>query len=400
MGTQSLKLIAATVAWLGAWAAAAAIAQQPSADDLNQLEAIEAKLTSDTPVSVDEARAALEEVDRLGLNPAMLDAPARARELRCRIIASAAMGDGASARALVEELDKVQPDAEQTHRAAYLAACVAGDGRLGMTALNGLARQGSEEEKRARAYASRRFKIVGEHVDNVIVQSSDGKEFALAERGGKPLVLFLWNLRNEPSEAEIAAMKQLYADFGSNEHVEFLGVSANSATQTDEAKTFARSKGLSWPHHYEQQSAGAPITHKALKAGSQAAQIVIDGDGIVRAVGQIGEPGLVYAARAAVGEAEGAYSSPQSRGADGKAASREPGEADESGDQARGRDAKPDSGQRKSNMEAANLMKQARLMFRNGNKRKAKELLEKLVAEYPDSREAGEAKSMLAQLEP
>ncbi len=397
MGTLDLRLIGAAAALAWAWSATAAIAQQPSADDLKQLESIETKLTTDAPVPVEEARAALEKIDQMGLNPAMLDAPTRARELRCRIVASAAMGDASSAAPLVEELAKVQPDAEQTHRAAYLAACVAGDAQMGTAALKGLARQGDEERKREWEYAARRFKVVGERADNATAQSSDGKDFALADRGGKPLVLFVWNLRNEPSEAEISAMKKLAADFAGNEHVEFLGVSANSATQTDEAKGFARSKGLSWPHHYEPQSTGAPITHKALRAGTQPAQIVIDGDGIIRAVGQIGDPGLVYATRAVVAEAEGTYSSPQSRGADGRVASRD-AQAEESDD--RGKETQRGSGQAQSNPEAANLMKQARLMFRTGNKRKAKELLERVVAEYPDSREAGEAKSMLAQLEP
>jgi hypothetical protein len=52
----------------------------------------------------------------------------------------------------------------------------------------------------------------------------------------------------------------------------------------------------------------------------------------------------------------------------------------------------------KSNPEAANLMNQARLMLRTGNKQKAKELLQNVVDVYPHWRDGGDAGAVLDQL--
>jgi hypothetical protein len=147
---------------------------------------------------------------------------------------------------------------------------------------------------------------------------------------------------------------------------------------------------LSWPHHYEQRGTGAPVTHKAFKAGSSPVQIVIDSDGVIRAVGAIGGPAMEYATRAAVAEADGRYPLPQSRAANGKVTPRGSERAaagQQSGRRSR-RTAKKTAEPLEDNRDAEALWRQARLMIRTRNIQKAKMLLRRIVREYPNTKQA------------
>ena len=373
----------------------AALAQD--AEQLDKLKSLYEQLAGEPEriVSVEAGRDALASLDDLVLDESSLEPAQLAQMLLCRIYALAAIGDARSIDPYLSELQRVQPDRPVTHRAEHLAASVVGDGRLGSTALAALGKPLDKTAKRRMASMARRFRIVGSPAPALSVKADNGADFDLVDRRGKVLILFLWSIRREPSSRQIAAMRRIYAELSDNSNVEFLGVSANPATLDGKARGFARSRGLSWPHHFENRGTGAPITHKAFRAGSTPAQIVIDSDGIVRAVGEIGEPAMVYATRAAVAEADGQYTPADSRASNGKVTPRGVARTARSGNrQAK----KPPSDQLEDNREAENLLSQARLMIRIRNRQNAKRILQRIIREYPNTKQAKRALEMLTDL--
>ena len=380
--------------------AAAALAQE--SEQLEDLQRLYKQLTEDTDhiVSVDQGRDALATLDDLVLDESSLEPNQLGQMLLCRIYGLLAIGDAASLEAYMAELQSVQPDAPTTHRAAHLVAAAMGDGKMGAAALNAMAKSLDATVKRKMASKARRFRIVGSPAPALAVNASDGTSIDFADRAGKALILFLWNARRPPSPNEIAAMKRIHAELRSNANVEIFGISANPSTLDGKARGFARSNGLRWPHHYEQRGTGAPVTHKAFKAGSSPAQIVIDIDGVIRAIGVIGGSAMEYATRAAVAEADGRYPLPQSRAANGKltlrgaervAAGQQPGRGSR-------KTAKKTAEPLEDNPDAENLMSQARLMIRLRNRQNAKMILQRIVREYPNTKQAKRALEMLTDL--
>ena len=364
------------------------------ADQFDELKALYHQLV-DRPqaiVTAEAGRDALFKLDELVLDETALEAEQLAQLLLCRIYALLAIGDAASLTPYMSELRSVQPDAAATHRAAHLVAAATGDGKLGVAALSAQARALDATAQRKMAASARRFKIVGSPAPSLTVKADNGADIEFGNRGGRAMILFLWNFRRAPSPEQIAAMRRIYAEHGSNGDVDIFGISANTLTLNGKAHGFARSKGLSWPHHFEQRGMGAPITHKAFKAGSTPAQIVIDMDGVVRAIGEMGAPAMEYATRAAVAEAGGAYPLPESRAANGKITQRG---VDRTASASSRKTTRKKAAPLEDNRAAENLMQQARLMIRIRNRQNAKKLLQRIVREYPNTKQAKQALSML-----
>ncbi len=380
--------------------AAAALAQE--SEQLDDLQRLYKGLVEgpDRIVTVDEGRDVLAALDDLVLDESSLDPNQLGQMLLCRIYGLLAIGDAASLEAYMAELQSVQPDAPTTHRAAHLVAAAMGDGKMGAAALGAMAKSLDATAKRQMAAKARRFRIVGSPAPALAVNANDGTSMDFANRAGKAMILFLWNARRTPSPDEIAAMQRIHAEQRSNGNVEIFGISANPSTLDGKARGFARTNGLRWPHHYEQRGTGAPVTHKAFKAGSSPAQIVIDIDGVIRAIGDIGVPAMEYAIRAAVAEADGRYPLPQSRAANGKLTPRGSARAASGQQSGHGnpKTAKKTAKPLEDNPDAENLMSRARLMIRLRNRQNAKMILQRIVREYPNTKQAKRALEMLTDL--
>lgn len=372
-----------------------ALAQKNTTEQRGEIEKLYDQVVGDgrSTISVEEGREALEQLDSWDLQPAVVDQRHRRLALLCYVYASLATGDAEAARGRLESLQAEFPDDRDTLLAACGVACTVGDGKLGITALRKLSAGAEGGEKSRLRTLSRRFKLVGSRAPNMSVTTVRKSEVSFAVREGKTLVVFFWNLRKSLSGEQVQAMRRLHSAYRKNENIEFLGVSANSARDKGKAMSFARKKGLRWQHHYETKSAGAPITHKAFRAGSRPMQVVIDGDGVIRGVGDIGDPALVYALRATVAEAEGRAEPPESRSAGGKATSREPlpppGDKKSDGKQPK---------ELRNDMEAEAKVRQARLFLRTGMRTKAKQIMRGVIAKYPGTTQAKYCREMLESM--
>lgn len=372
-----------------------ALSQEHDAEQLREIKKLYEQVVGDgrSTISVEEGRRALEQLESWDLQPAMVDARHRRLALLCYVYASLATGDAEASRSRLESLQAEYPDDREALVAACCVACTVGDGKLGITALRKLSAAAQDAEKSRLRALTRRFKLVGSRAPNISVTTARRSEVSFAAREGKALVVFFWNLRKSLSGKQVQAMRRLYSAYRKSENVEFLGVSANSERDKGKAMSFVRAKGLGWQHHYETKSAGAPITHRAFRAGSQPMQIVIDGDGVIRGVGDIGDPALVYALRATVAEAEGRAEPPESRSAGGKATSRDPlpPAGEKKGDAKQPKELRND-------MEAEAKVRQARLFLRTGLRTKAKQIMRGVVAKYPGTIQAKYCREMLESM--
>ena len=95
-------------------------------------------------------------------------------------------------------------------------------------------------------------------------------------------------------------------------------VSSASTRTTTERTTHARTAGLTWPQHYEGQAARAPLTRLAFDLDAVPRQVVVDGQGAIRAVGYATDRELCFAVRAATAEARGEYPPVLPRTRDGR----------------------------------------------------------------------------------
>ena len=121
--------------------------------------------------------------------------------------------------------------------------------------------------------------------------------------------------------------------------------------------------------------------------------MIIDRDGVIRAVGLITEPAFQYALRATVAEANGEYPSLMPRTRDGRKsdAARVARERRRQAEEAKN----PPPKMLPSDPIAASLLRQARLYLKTGKRTLAREIFERVVREYPGTPEAKDAEFWL-----
>jgi hypothetical protein len=174
--------------------------------------------------------------------------------------------------------------------------------------------------------------------------------------------------------------------------VEFLSVNVDVQDRRESAKKFLADSGCTWNAAFAATGEGAADLIDALDAGLPGYQAVIDQHGHVRAVGDLREPALQYALRAAIAEARGDYLPVTPHSLTGKPAAPRPSEpAADSGVGPTGETAAPPPAGKPSNPEAAELLRQVRLFKKTGNYTKAKELCREILEKYPGTHEAEEA---------
>ncbi|MFO0839318.1 MAG: hypothetical protein U1D55_12440 [Phycisphaerae bacterium] len=379
----------------------AALAQSPA-----ELDKLHQELVATPLVSVEQGHAALDRLKQLGASLAALPAPGRAKALRIEILAALGVGDASRAVERAAELNVDNPDDADSLKVIIAAALAAGDAKLVDETLKRIAAKSPDLAKTLSrtALGLNRMGIAAPRVELAIPGGVNP-----ATPGGV-LVIDFWSLLKKPDPDYSAAMKALYACWKSDEHVRFIGVNADSATKTADARSFAKGAGYEWPQVFEEKATKAPITHEAFGVPGPPWLVVIDSQGFTRAIGQPTDAGIEYAIRAAAAEARGEFPplgpcsrdgkraeiAPRKRPADEKPMPAQP--AGRGGDKAKPGPATPTSADLPNNDEAEAKLREARTFLRTGSKKHAKELFQEIVREYPGTRQAKDAQEYLDSL--
>jgi len=341
-------------------------------------------VTPDRVLPIADAGEAAELLKTWNLNPANLAPADRAALLRCQVYVALGQGDAATAQQLAAGLVEHEPGSRATLDARYLAACAAADAVVAAEMLTEIGKVAERGERREISRRKRCATSLGDVAPDVEVRVEDMTIFHARRRGERVLLLDFWNTLAPPEEAHAKALVALAKDLGS-EPVDLVGVNTDSEARIDEAKKLAASLGYAWPHCFEYKSVNAPITHQAFGAGTPPWEVLIDSYGYNRAIGVITEPAFQYALRAVLAETRGQFERVRPRSREGKQES-----------VAAAPEAKPKStGELRSDPDAQALLRQAHLFRRTGKKTDARKLYERIVAEYPGTKEAEEARSYL-----
>lgn len=371
---------------------AAATASGQSKAVLAELGKLHDRLAQpDKTLSERDGREARDRIAEWKLTPEKLSPENRARLLRVETYAALAIGDARTALDKATSLMDEFSDDAASCEAAYLAACAGGDARLGGAALKKLGKYAKGEQRRRISLRRRQMHGVGRKAPDVTIRADDMTEFRPTRRKGRLLLIDFWNMSPAPDPDTVAALRDLHALYENSLRFELVGVNSDGEADAPAAKAFAKDNGYVWPQRYEYESRKAPITHGAFHAGKPPWQVLIDTYGYVRAVGDLREPGLQYAVRAAVSEARGDREIVMVRSRDGKQPEK-PGAKIKAPVKK-----KPKAGveEKPSNPEAAQKLTLARTYLKTGKKTDAKRLFQEIVRDYPGTPEAREAQEYL-----
>lgn len=370
-----------------------AIAAAQNNSNLAELTKLHANLNKPgTIVTPDQARMASGRLDEWKLDAAALSGGSKRELLAVQVLIAAAMGDAAKAGQAAALLQPAAEGDRLALEATYCGACAAGDAQTAEAAVKALAEKAEGEAKRAQMRRRSWLAQVGREAPDISISTDDVKEFKPRKRGDKILIIDFWNTLAEPPKEHVAALKKLYEELSGDSNVEFIGVNAEAESRLEKAKDYARKNGFAWPQRYEGVALKAPVTHEAFKAGQSPWTVLIDSYGYQRAVGSPTEPAFQYAVRAALAEARADFSPVLPKTTDGKQAKRESQEPTKENAK------KKDDGAAKdlpSNLEAKKLLQEAHAMRKTGMKTKAREMYQRVISEYPGTKEAEEAQFWL-----
>lgn len=361
-----------------------AVAGRAAAQEVSrELAALHARLVRPAELIAEpDGAAALERLEELVPDSGKLRPSDRIRALEVEICAALATGNAGRALERYEELRALAPQAAGTRSAGYVAGLAGGRASL-------VAEAAESDPARAsglRAAAER----IGLVAPEVAIRTDDGGTVSTRRRENAVLLLDFWSTRQPPDRKRIEALVALHRAYEKEPFFELVGVSSDARSDLEKARRFARDSGCVWKQCFEQTSEKAPVTHGAfrIEAGGPAS-VLIDSRGRVRAAGEITDPALIYAVRAAVAEARGDYPylPPRSLEAEAAAEAQASGRKDKSEPQA--------TGDLPSNPDAAAKLRQAHAFRRTGRKTDARRLYEEIVRDYPGTREAAEAQDML-----
>ncbi len=368
---------------------AAAAAQTPA---LAELKTLHERLTSPKGLLTEaDGRLASDRLAEWKLDPTKLETADKLRLLTIETLAPLARGDAAKAGEKARELVEAAGTDAKSLDAAYLGAVAAGDAQTAELALR---RRTDSADANLRKELSRKRQwtaTVGRKAPEVEIRTEDGKEFIPTKRGDKVLIIDFWNSLSAPSAAQLTALQKLYEEVGSDQHVDFIGVNADSENRLDKAREFAAKNKMTWPQRYEAVAVKAPITHEAFKAGPPPWLVLVDSYGYIRAIGDAAEPAFQYALRAALAEARLEFEAVMPRTRDGKQATPPGSNAGAASGGKKEPERTPPKSDLPSNAEARSKLQQAHSMRRGGMKTKARQMYEEIVRDYPGTKEAEEA---------
>ncbi len=378
--------------WLlaaGAWGQSAAV--------LRELGKLHDRIADpDTLLTAKDAKQAKNRLAEWKLKPEHLTLEDRTRLRRIEVCITLADGDAKTALQRAQALLDEFPDDSRVLETAYLAACAAGDAKLGSDLLKKLAKGAKGDQRRRISQRRRWMRGVGKQAPEVEIRAEDMTGFRTRRRGERVLLIDFWNVVQTRASDTSAALRALRKEYQHSRHLDLVGVNADAEARVPEAKAFAKESGYVWKQRYEHAATDARITHQTFHAGKPPWQVLIDTFGYVRAVGSVDEPGFQYALRAAVAEARGDYEIvlPRTRGGTQpeRASAKiepKPKKKSDAGDQ-----------ELPSNLDARAKLTQARVFLKAKSRSRAMKLFEEIVRDYPGTEEAREAQEYLDSLNP
>ena len=378
-------------AWLAAssaWAQSAATLRE-----LNKLH--ERMADADKVLTAKDAKQAANRLAEWKLAPEKLSPEDRARLGRIEVYVALAEGDAKAALERARSLLGEFSDDPAACEAAYLAACAAGDAKLGSDMLKQLAKDAKGDRRRQLSQRRRWIRGVGKQAPEVEIRAEDMTGFRTTRRGDRVLLIDFWNVLQTREDDTSEALRALHKEYQHSLHVDFVGVNADAEVQVPEAKEFAKESGYVWKQRYEYAATNAPITHQAFRAGTPPWQVLIDTFGYVRAVGSVREPGFQYALRAAIAEARRDFEVVLPRTRDGQQPERASAKIEP-----KTKTAVQPERELPSNPDAAAKLTLARTYLKTGKRTDAKRLFEEIVRDFPGTPEAKEAQEYLDSLNP
>lgn len=353
---------------------------------------------SDRVIDTPEAKQAASRLEGWRVDAEDLPQETQAQVTAIRTYVALATGAAATAREHYESLDESFRQTRDGLELGFLVACACGDNELGENAIRQLRRVVDRDERRALADKRRWLRTMGERAPDESIRTDEMEEIPIRRRVDQILIIDFWNLVTPPGDEHPQALRSLYERYGDRRDVQFVGINADAESRIAEARAFAEQHEFKWPQRYEGTSVDAPLTHETFHAGNPPWLVLIDASGYIRCIGTAAEPGFHYALRAALAEARGDAKPMLPAGGEGRQA--EPGAPGAPADAAKPKQDKEREPQEelKSNPDAANLLKQARTYIRLRQHQRAKELLQRIVNEYPGTLEARKAREWLEDL--
>lgn len=366
--------------------------------DLSELEQLhDAVVRPETVLERADVRRESSRLAELGLDAAQLDSPHKERLHRALLYIALAEGDAAKAQQHAVALREAGAQDRASLLAIMQAATAAGDAKLANDTLRPLTRTLAASERRAWAGRRMRLRMIGEEAPSLKIETESEGAISIKPRRGKILVIDFWNTLLEPPAEHRAGLRKLWDAYRLDRNVEFVGVNNDSAAKMPEAQQFAATEQYVWPIRYERQGITSPIA-KEFRAARPPWTVVIDSFGYIRAIGGASEPGLHYAIRAAVREAAGDKQVVLPRTRSGEQPKLPDAQSTASSSGTDGSQPDAGDGYAPQNADAKRLLDQARTYIRTGLKTKARELLQRIIAEYPGTREAEDAQDYLESL--
>ena len=350
----------------------------------------------DTLLTAKDAKQAKNRLAEWKLEPEQLTVEDRTRLRRIEVCIALADGDAQTALQRAQASLKEVPGDSGVRETAYLAACAAGDAKLGTDLLKQLAKGTKGDQRRRMSQRRRWMRGVGKPAPEIEIRTEDMTGFRTTRRGERVLLIDFWNVLQTRASDSSPALRALHKEYLHSRHLDIVGVNADAEARVPAAQAFAKESGYVWKQRYEHAAADARITHQAFHAGKPPWQVLIDTFGYVRAIGAVGEPGFQYALRAAVAEARGDYEIVLPRARDGTQPERasakivpKPKQKSVAGDQ-----------ELPSNLDARAKLTQARTFLKAKSRSRAMKLFEEIVRDYPGTKEAWEAQEYLDSLNP
>ncbi|MFH1747021.1 MAG: tetratricopeptide repeat protein [Planctomycetota bacterium] len=371
----------------------AVVAAGQDAHTLQELRKLHAELCAPGQViSTEQGTAAVARLREWNLSGRRLEPEDCGRLLLLEVCANLAVGDVQRAAAKLKELEPYVADTQTVFESRYLVAVVTGDADVVQATLKKLAEVAGKEQSRLLSQRRRWAKSLGQPAPDVEITASAGTRLAVRERFGVVLILDFWNRRDTTTEYA-QALTELYATCRTEMRVRFVGINNDGPAKLTEARAAAERLGYVWPQHYEGES-GEKYNREVFSAGTPPWTVLVDGRGVIRAVGSVTEPAFQYTLRAALAES----GQPAEERVPDRSATEPSGQGQATGPQAGGSERPVSKNDLPSNPEAAGLLRQARAFMKTGMKKKARELLERIIREYPGTREAKDAQERLGLL--
>lgn len=306
---------------------------------------------------------------------------------------AAANGD---ARRMVEVIDSIAfrfKDDPETQYGLFLSGVANADAKRGLDAVKTIGSSLPRAEQLPWLFWVRGFRQVGQAAPDLDIKLDGARDLNPRQLTRTALALVFWRRADiSDPEAFAGAIEPLHKWRLDHTSVRLVGVNCDTPADQKAARQFEGAHNLKW-----EACENAEEVAKAFGVTEFPTMIIVDEEGLIRAVGRPDAPAMHYALRVTTRYADGDADYFPPRDQDGVVIKVErpasaPVEASAAPTPAGGGDALRDDAN------AESKLREARAFIRTGMKTKAREILEAVIRDYPGTKQAVEARQRLADL--